>query len=50
MQLSLITVLVAVAGVIALPASKTDLDPQTTVDGKLEVREPQVSSWCYLLV
>lgn len=50
MHLSLITVLVGVAGVIALPVSKIDLDPQTAVDGKLEVREPQVSLWYYLLV
>lgn len=44
MHLSLITVLIGVAGVIALPGSKVDLDPRTAVDRKLEVREPQVSS------
>lgn len=37
--------LVAVAGVIALPVSKIGLDPQTTVQRELEVREPQVSLW-----
>lgn len=39
--------LVAVTGVtvIALPVSKTGLDPQAAVEGKLEVREPQVSLW-----
>lgn len=42
MQRSLILWLVAVAGVIALPISKMDLDPQAAVEGKLEV---QVSSW-----
>ena len=43
MRLSLILFLVAVADVIALPALKMGLDPQAAVEGKLEVREPQVS-------
>lgn len=45
MQLSLISFLVAVAGVIALPVSKVDLDSQTAVEEKLEIRAPQVSLW-----
>ena len=45
MHLSMIPFLVAVASVIALPVLKMDLDPQTAVEGKLEVREPQISSW-----
>lgn len=43
MHLSLIPLLVTVTGVIALPVSKMDLDPQMAVEGKLEAREPQVS-------
>ena len=31
------------AGVIALPVLK--MGPQAAVEGKLEVREPEVSSW-----
>lgn len=45
MRYSLILSLIAVAGVIALPVSKMGLDSQARVEGKLEVREPQVSSW-----
>ena len=45
MHLPVIHFLVAVAVVIALPVSKTDLDHQAGVEGKLEVREPKVRSW-----
>lgn len=50
MRLSLITALVGLSGVIAMPISKTDLDSQMAVDGKLEIREQVVSSWYYLFV
>ena len=43
MHLFLIPFLAAVAGVIALPVLK--MGPQAAVEGKLEVREPEVSSW-----
>ena len=46
MHLCLALSLVAVAGVIALPVTKMDLDPQMAVEGKLKVREPQVSLSC----
>ncbi len=46
MHLCLVLSLVAVAGVIALPVTKIDLDPQMAVEGKLEAREPQVSLLC----
>lgn len=45
MNLTLISFLVAVASAITLPVSEMDLDPQTAVKRKLEVREPQV--WCF---
>ena len=45
MHLSLIPFLVVVTGAIALPVSKMGLDTQVAVEGKLEVREPQVSPW-----
>lgn len=45
MRLSLIPFLAAIAGAIALPVSNMGLDPQAEVEGKLEIREPQVSSW-----
>lgn len=45
MRYSLIHSLIAEAGGIALPASKMGLNPQAPVEGKLEVREPLVSSW-----
>lgn len=45
MQLSLIPFLVAAAGVIAVPVSKLNLDSQTAVEEKLEIRTPQVSLW-----
>ena len=44
MRLFLVPFLVAVAGAIALPVSEMGLDPQAAVEGKLEVREPEVSS------
>lgn len=50
MKLILIPFLVAVASVIALPVLKMDLDPQTAVEGKLEVREPQVSWWFQVVI
>lgn len=43
MYLRLVLSLVAVAGVIALPVSKLDFDPQIAVEGKLVARELQVS-------
>lgn len=46
MHLFLVLSLVAVAGVIALPVTKMDLDPQMAVEGKLEAREPEVSLSC----
>lgn len=45
MYLSMIPFLVAMAGVTALPVLKMGLDPQPVVEGRLEVREPQVSPW-----
>ena len=45
MRLFLIPFLVAVAGIIALPVLKIGLDPQAAMEGKLEVREQQVSLW-----
>lgn len=46
MKLSLIPFLVAVASAITLPVSEMDLDPQTAVEGKHEVRQLSVS-WCF---
>lgn len=45
MHLSMILFLVAMAGVTALPVLKMGLDPQPVVEGRFEVREPQVSPW-----
>lgn len=45
MRLSLISVVAVIAGVIALPVAKMDIDSQAGVEGKLEIRETQVSSW-----
>ena len=51
MHISLNLFLVAVTAVIvmALPSSNMGFDPQAAVEGKLEVREPQVSFW-FLIV
>lgn len=50
MKLILIPFLVAIASVLALLVLKMDLDPQTAVEGKLEVREPQVSWWFQVVI
>lgn len=49
MRLSFIPFLVAVAGVIALPAPKMGLDPRADVEGKIEVREPHESGKIVLI-
>lgn len=49
MHFSLGLILVAVASVIALPVPKMSFDPQAEVQGKLEVRGLQVSSWFQIL-
>lgn len=47
MHIPLSLSLVAVTGIIAiaLPVSEMGFDPQAAVEGKLEIREPQVSLW-----
>lgn len=49
MKLTLIPFLVAVASAITLPVSEMDLDPQTAVEGKHEVRQLSVS-WHFQVV